>query len=122
MVARHHEAGGRQAVEKGPRRGELAMARRLREIAADDDDVGPRLGEIGDQRRDDLRHLAAEMDVGDVRDHRHAAATGGRGTTTFSAPGLTSKRSGVLTRRISPSLRMVSHSRRASMARTGVSQ
>ena len=52
---------------------EFAVARALRQVAADDDGVGPEIGEYPFQRLDD-RNVGqpSEMDVADVNDlNRH---------------------------------------------------
>ena len=67
MIAGHRQHRQRQALDEGARRGELAPARALGDVAAQHDQVG-RLG--GGQVQRGLDHglaLGAEMRVGKCR-------------------------------------------------------
>jgi hypothetical protein len=71
----------------------LPRARPLREVAADDQQRGIDLAQIGDEAVGDELVDAAEVDVGDVRDRSQtvafcvvAAVAGAAGRITFSPP------------------------------------
>ncbi len=75
MIPGNHEDGRRLTGEVRERATalEFAVARALRQIAADDDGVGPEIGEYPLQRLDD-RNVgeSTEVDIADVRElNRH---------------------------------------------------
>lgn len=74
MVARHHQLRVRQGVQELTRLLELGAACALGEVARDHDQVGFQLMHLGDQRRDDLRIGAAEVQVGEMDDGAHQSS------------------------------------------------
>jgi hypothetical protein len=88
VVPGHDERGGRQAVEEGARRRELARLRALRQVAADRDERRAKAGEVLEERLDEAGFLPPEVQVRHVGDGPHRGASP-FGTTTASAPGST---------------------------------
>jgi hypothetical protein len=90
VVARDGDPRKRERVE--PRAGgrELGTTRALREVAAGDDDVGGDRDEVASERLRDADVVAAEVEVGDLREDRHVADSAGAvgfGASTRSAAG-----------------------------------
>ena len=66
------EAGALEPVEEGAGLAILLDPRPLGEVAADDDEVGPVLGQPRLRAGDHSRVVGAEMDVGEMGDPGHA--------------------------------------------------
>jgi hypothetical protein len=89
VVARDHQAGRREPGEEVARFLELRLLRALGQVARDDDEVGADAVDVGDQRLDQRRIGAAEVEVGEVDEGTHGQnraagvpAAAGAATTT----------------------------------------
>ena len=87
VVARHDDLRCRQAREEVARRGEQLAARALRQVAGDDDDVGADPLHRRDQRVEQRRVDAAEVQVRQVDEGAHRRQPAGAGTATRSPRG-----------------------------------